>query len=1328
MDRTQKSSARKESVSSKIRKPSTTTSKADSPRKPSTTSKADSPRKPSTTTSKADSPRKPSTTTSKVDSPRKPSTTSKSESPRKPSTTSKSESPRKPSTTTKADSPSKLLTTSKHDSPSKLSTPSKADSPRKLSTTNKAPTRKPSRKESVHHEEEEDEEEEAGWTEAYLRAQMKDTDSSKELDLSNKSLEEIPPDVFSIKEVEVLDASDNPIESIPVNVASLSSLKEMRAAGCDLREVSGNISRCTYLGKIDFSRNPHIGTLPATMKQLAYLKYVALSGCELKSLPKNLTLLATIETLDLSKNAMTTLPSDISGLKRMKVLILNDNAFRTIPEAIKSLGRLNCLEMKRNKLNNHEGDLVLNVPSKLKILDMEDNCSLALVPDGLGNLEAIEGVNFSYCGIETLSDSIGQISTLKEIHIAGNKLRSLPDSFGRLLNLETLDLEGNRRLTSLPLTLHHLRKLKDKETGTNTGLVMDNVPTMDIPEPKIVKEGVVSILSELLAEDSINSVTGNIAAEVVDDTIIEHLSDDIVTIVEGGLSDDLMLYMTDVAIVEEECAKDIFTSTFEKVIQDLLKEVSKETADEDKVIFLIVDELVEEMKTSMAKDEATSAVRLDAVAWGVMEELLKEKSDATAKSVALEQEEEWRLGQTVPEEYDTQFSYEVSSTSATVQSVDLPAGCNLSIPPGATDEDTSVISAVLNPHGYEGALPLEDNELLVSDIVEMLPAGMTFSKPVKLKIPHSLPKFDKEREYVVMTSENDGMTWETLRTLSHQEKGQAYVIVEVAHFSSFAVVARPYEHCHRVRKGEASELKSSKQTEIKVVLPKDCVPSEEEISFKVIPVDKETLACAGMEDSGMGDINRMSHIVKFFKGSNLLLNRPATIVLPLSPGKEDSKVRVLSCNESGNWEDVTDKVDDVVLKESKVAFKTDRLSSGFTVLRSDKIIDPNEIVALVAKNTRARRVRTVIFKKWKEPREEGIMTARMECVLEEMVEDRICFATKMEEYEKQEGTPTPTMSMMEGETFCAMFRGSIRPNVEEINTLYGVNFTFYCHRPRMTKFDVTLVDKGKYATSTVKFYPGRREIYHPCAPGEEGATPLATAEITAPTGIICDYWLACQRFKNTLGIADTYLSPDHNMCFCKTCHTDRGESDSYSRGNPKKKYAVPVGWGRFGLNTNKVSEDKEVNVFANWHRAYHGTVPNVVKKILQTSQLLMPGDTALGGIHLGEREGHFNEKRKPEGFDTQQVYLSPSIEYSGDDAYAYPTWFKDNHDETEYAARVAFQVCVRPNSYKVGPETIGARREGRTIDPLFSNDELEWFTKERGGHVLYGLLVKLEEL
>ena len=57
-------------------------------------------------------------------------------------------------------------------------------------------------------------------------------------------------------------------------------------------------------------------------------------------------------------------------------------------------------------------------------------------------------------------------------------------------------------------------------------------------------------------------------------------------------------------------------------------------------------------------------------------------------------------------------------------------------------------------------------------------------------------------------------------------------------------------------------------------------------------------------------------------------------------------------------------------------------------------------------------------------------------------------------------------------------------------------------------------------------------------------------------------------------------------------------------------------------------------------------------------------------------------------------------------------------------AKAVLQLCIKPDSYQVGAQTIGATSE---IDPKFSNQEIEWFTKQRGAIILYGLLVKLDD-
>ena len=52
--------------------------------------------------------------------------------------------------------------------------------------------------------------------------------------------------------------------------------------------------------------------------------------------------------------------------------------------------------------------------------------------------------------------------------------------------------------------------------------------------------------------------------------------------------------------------------------------------------------------------------------------------------------------------------------------------------------------------------------------------------------------------------------------------------------------------------------------------------------------------------------------------------------------------------------------------------------------------------------------------------------------------------------------------------------------------------------------------------------------------------------------------------------------------------------------------------------------------------------------------LYCAGDVALGGRKLCEEEGHFNDNRKPSGFDTKQIFVSPSVRYSGHNSYAEP--------------------------------------------------------------------------
>ena len=68
----------------------------------------------------------------------------------------------------------------------------------------------------------------------------------------------------------------------------------------------------------------------------------------------------------------------------------------------------------------------------------------------------------------------------------------------------------------------------------------------------------------------------------------------------------------------------------------------------------------------------------------------------------------------------------------------------------------------------------------------------------------------------------------------------------------------------------------------------------------------------------------------------------------------------------------------------------------------------------------------------------------------------------------------------------------------------------------------------------------------------------------------------------------------------------------------------------------------------------------------------------------------------------------------------YTTW-EPSAAET---VKVAFQCRQLDGTYSIGQETI---RAGSTrIDPLFSNNEVEWYTERIGSAVLYGLLIQVD--
>eukprot|EP01083_Nonionella_stella_P061227 159596_1 len=228
----------------------------------------------------------------------------------------------------------------------------------------------------------------------------------------------------------------------------------------------------------------------------------------------------------------------------------------------------------------------------------------------------------------------------------------------------------------------------------------------------------------------------------------------------------------------------------------------------------------------------------------------------------------------------------------------------------------------------------------------------------------------------------------------------------------------------------------------------------------------------------------------------------------------------------------------------------------------------------------------------------------------------------------------------------------------------------------------------------------------------------------------CNTMSLAYKAMRKLKIPSDFNDKANDYCFCRNCHSQRREPVEYLRGSPRSKYVLPIGWTRFGLKVPK-GKCKMNNVWQNWHVAYHGCSIDTAREIFKSGlTLLKPGDVTINGQRLRVGGGHIkkpfrrkNEYSKEyEQFDPSNIFVSPSIKYASSDYYAKPF----NVDSGRgLRAKCVFQLRIRPGSYSIGQETIGATEKDIIVDTRFSNSELEWYTKENIGICVYGLCIKL---
>ncbi|KAL5845658.1 hypothetical protein ACOSQ3_009182 [Xanthoceras sorbifolium] len=280
----------------------------------------------------------------------------------------------------------------------------------------------------------------------------------KEIDLSFSSLT-ICPDLSGFPNLErlILIGCFN-LHEISPSIQYLNKLDFLDLGYCKSLEGIPDCSDLISLKILDLTRCLNLEKLP---EMPCNIEELLLGGTAIEELPLSTKYLSRLVVLDVSCCKMfKSLPSSICEWKSLKALYLEDcSKLDELPDDIGILDSLNGLEIR--------GTAIRELPSsitKLKNVDflifnrfeVQDAVSWSLPHiEGWHNLTSL---NLRDSGIIELPDNLGCLSSLRELNLAGNSFESIPASIVNLSNLLYLNINDCKMLKCLPklkLTLIH---------------------------------------------------------------------------------------------------------------------------------------------------------------------------------------------------------------------------------------------------------------------------------------------------------------------------------------------------------------------------------------------------------------------------------------------------------------------------------------------------------------------------------------------------------------------------------------------------------------------------------------------------------------------------------------------------------------------------------------------------------------------------------------------------------------------------------------------------------------------------------------------------------
>ncbi|KAK2921739.1 hypothetical protein Q8A73_001224 [Channa argus] len=421
-------------------------------------------------------------------------------------------------------------------------------------------------------------------------------------------------------------------------------------------------------------------------------------------------------------------------------------------------------------------------------------------------------------------------------------------------------------------------------------------------------------------------------------------------------------------------------------------------------------------------------------------------------------------------------------------------GMRIIIPPRKCTAPTRITCRLAKRHKLAYPPPMVEGEGLVSRLVEVGPAGAQFLGPVIVEIPHFGSMRGKERELIVLRSDN-GDTWkehqsdtraddladllagmdEELDSPAELEKKRICRIVTRDFPQYFAVVSRIKQESNHMGP-DGGVLSSSTVPMVQASFPQGALTKRIRVGLQAQPVPDEMVRAV------LGNRATFSPIVTV-EPRRRKFHKPITMTIPVPPRSAEGHPSGHRGGTSpAQWEDITGT--------TPLSFVTDCVSFTTNVSARFWLADCHQIPETVSLASQLYRelicvpylAKFVVFAKMND-----VVEARLRCFC--MTDDKVDKTLEQQE-NFEEVARSKDIEVLEGKPIHVDCYGNLSPLTKSGQQLV---FNFYSFKENRLPFNVKIRDMGQEPCGRLSF------LREPKTTKGLPQTAICNLNITLPT-------------------------------------------------------------------------------------------------------------------------------------------------------------------------------------------------------------------------------------